>query len=283
VAFEAAEHVTVADTPVAAPTIQFIQNEFAPGGKVVKGAPYSAESTTETVQQLADGNRIVHKNSVSVARDSQGRTRRDLSPLRIGPLAQGNAPRLTVIHDPVTNLSYTLDHNAKVARKLKGQGMAVYVTSDDKPEAGVRNEVHERRLEIAVAGSHDVLRSAPAAGPVMIRDPHKGTTQKKESLGKRNIEGVVAEGTRTVDTIEAGAVGNERPIEIVHEQWYSPELQTVVMTSHRDPRMGETTYKLMGIRRAEPLPSLFEVPSDYTVKEAPEPRMPMLRRAAPRE
>jgi hypothetical protein len=89
----------------------------------------------------------------------------------------------------------------------------------------------------------------------------------KESLGKQNIEGVEAEGTRTTVTIPAGEIGNERPIEIVSERWYSPELQLVVMTRNSDPRSGETTYRLTNISRTEPAKSLFEVPADYTVKE----------------
>ncbi|HYP02228.1 MAG TPA: hypothetical protein VER76_18700, partial [Pyrinomonadaceae bacterium] len=50
-------------------------------------------------------------------------------------------------------------------------------------------------------------------------------------------------------------------------RWYSPELQTVVMTRHSDPRFGETSYRLTNINRGEPARTLFEVPSDYTVKE----------------
>ncbi len=80
------------------------------------------------------------------------------------------------------------------------------------------------------------------------------------------LEGVQADGTRTVMTIPAGQIGNERPIEIVSERWYSPELETVVMTKPPDPRMGETVYRLANINRAEPAHALFEVPADYTVK-----------------
>ena len=54
---------------------------------------------------------------------------------------------------------------------------------------------------------------------------------------------------------------------ITSEEWTSPELQTLVLTRHNDPRSGESTYKLMNIIRAEPDPSLFQVPSDYTVRE----------------
>jgi hypothetical protein len=89
-----------------------------------------------------------------------------------------------------------------------------------------------------------------------------------EPLGKRNIEGIEAEGTRSILTIPAGQIGNEQPIQIVSERWYSPELETVILSKHSDPRFAETTYRLTGISRSEPAKSLFEVPSDYTVNES---------------
>ncbi|MFL6228916.1 MAG: energy transducer TonB [Pyrinomonadaceae bacterium] len=112
------------------------------------------------------------------------------------------------------------------------------------------------------------------AGGVMVRKGEPGEPKSlprfagvQESLGTQSVEGVMAEGTRTTVTIPAGAMGNERPILIVSERWYSPELQTVVMTKHSDPRFGETTYRLTNISRSEPASSLFEVPAGYTVTE----------------
>ena len=93
--------------------------------------------------------------------------------------------------------------------------------------------------------------------------------EKTESLGKQSLEGVEAEGTRTILTIPAGEIGNERPIEVVNERWYSPDLQSVVLSRHSDPRFGETTYRLTGIVRAEPQRALFEVPADYKVTDSP--------------
>jgi hypothetical protein len=107
---------------------------------------------------------------------------------------------------------------------------------------------------------------------------------KEESLGKQLIEGIEAEGARTTITIPAGEIGNERPIEIISERWYSPELQTVVMTKHSDPRFGETVYRLTNISRSEPDASLFQVPSDYRIKAVPMPPMPStLMRIRPNE
>jgi hypothetical protein len=91
---------------------------------------------------------------------------------------------------------------------------------------------------------------------------------KTESLGKQTIEGVVAEGTRTTMTIPAGQVGNDLPIQIVTERWYSPDLQTVVLSKRSDPRSGETVTRLANINRSEPSASLFEVPPDYKVTAA---------------
>jgi len=91
---------------------------------------------------------------------------------------------------------------------------------------------------------------------------------KTESLGRQTIEGVPADGTRTTMTIAAGQWGNEQPIQIVTERWYSPDLQTVVLSKHTDPRTGETVSKLANVSRAEPPTSLFEPPADYKVAEA---------------
>lgn len=90
---------------------------------------------------------------------------------------------------------------------------------------------------------------------------------KKESLGKQTVEGVECEGTRSITTIPAGEMGNDLPLNIVTESWYSPELQVTVLRKFNDPRYGEDVYRLTNINRAEPAKELFEVPSDYTIKE----------------
>jgi len=97
---------------------------------------------------------------------------------------------------------------------------------------------------------------------------HSSATARTESLGTQLIEGVSAEGKRTVETIPAGAIGNDSPIEIISESWYSPELGMVVKSRHNDPRSGENLYQLTNIRRGEPSPDLFQVPVDYTIKES---------------
>ena len=84
-----------------------------------------------------------------------------------------------------------------------------------------------------------------------------------EELGTRDFEGVAAEGTRKITTIPAGAIGNDRPIEVVYERWFSKDLGLVVYSKNTDPRFGEQTYKMTNIMRSEPNPSLFSVPTHY--------------------
>jgi hypothetical protein len=225
----------------------FISSEMKSSGKTVKGAAYSGQGITETVQTLSDGNRVIHKTTVLVYRDREGRTRRDQTLGAIGPwAAAGDPPQVIFISDPPTGVQYILDPRARTARKSK-------FSANDRPFI--------------------------LPGPPVPTSP-----AKTESLGKRTIEGVEAEGARTTIIIPTGEVGNERPIEIVSERWYSPELQTIVMTRHRDPRFGETVFRLTNINRSDPSPSLFEVPADYTVKEeTAHPGFPLKRKNKPED
>mgnify|MGYP001466602028 FL=1 len=56
------------------------------------------------------------------------------------------------------------------------------------------------------------------------------------------------------------------PIEVVSERWYSRELQMAVMISRRDPRSGDSVYRLRNIVRVEPPQDLFTIPADYQVR-----------------
>ena len=84
------------------------------------------------------------------------------------------------------------------------------------------------------------------------------------SIGERRIEGLKVTGSRLEFTINAGEVGNEQPITVRTDQWFSPDLGVVVASTHNDPMIGEQTYRLEQISRAEPDPALFTVPADYT-------------------
>ena len=86
-----------------------------------------------------------------------------------------------------------------------------------------------------------------------------------EPLGTQHLEGFESNGTRSVRVIKIGEEGNDRPIQIESQTWYSKELQVVMMNIHRDPRRGDTVYQLKDIKRGVPSRTLFEVPADYTI------------------
>ena len=92
-----------------------------------------------------------------------------------------------------------------------------------------------------------------------------------EDLGSQTMEGVLVKGTRTTHTIPPGQIGNEAPITIVSEVWTSSELKTVVYSKRSDPRIGEQTFRLTNIVRAEPNLSLFTVPADFRIVDDPAP------------
>lgn len=254
----------------------FLATEMSLGGKLVKGAPYSAQSVTESTQVLNDGNRIVNKSVASVYRDSEGRTRREQTIKAIGALARGGEPSQTIfISDPVAGTSYTLDPKTQIARKSPPMRFKVQARqsgaaaghSGNVQEIIVGQEQSEKyRVTLrSNAQERRPLESGVAFGWLDKRNP----SAKTEQLGKQNINGVEAEGTRTTVTIAPGEIGNDRAIEIVSERWFSPELQVIVMTRHSDPRFGENSYQLIDINRTEPARDLFEVPAGYKIQETP--------------
>jgi hypothetical protein len=266
---------------------------FSFDGAVVKNAPYSAEAVTETTQRLADGNRIARKTNATMYRDSEGRTRREESLGVIGPWASNGEPSQSVfINDPVSKTNLVLDTKNKTVHKMPSpkammtqtltglqknldEAKARYTSSHPDVSAGQTKVIEfERHIqttsEDGPAAAADKMKAEmlmthmqPGMPGMMVSSGSEKNAQK-ESLGTQMIEGVQAEGTRTTVTIPAGAIGNDLPIQIVSERWYSPELQTVVMTKHSDPRMGDTVYRLTNINRNEPAPSLFQAPADYT-------------------
>lgn len=268
-------------------------------GKVVKGAPYSAMAITEHVQTLSDGNQIIRKNESKLYRDSEGRTRTEQTLWTIGKWASGGeAQQHIIITDPLAGVSYSLDsrtHTANrfVFRQKELPADALKKLSADAQQSktfmvngqAVTQAEFEAMAEKKRMAKEDLLKKPRKVAPndpeaekqidmfqqgIPRIDADQGQ-QKEESLGTQTIEGVTAEGTRRTFTIPAGEIGNTLPMELVKETWYSPELQVVVMSKHRDPRSGETTYRLTNLTRSEPDHSLFGVPAAYNVSEGKKP------------
>lgn len=213
----------------------FVGFEAGLGGSTVTGAPFTATFSQQTTQTLADGNLIQRTTSGTLARDSNGRTRRDMTLPAIGPWATSGKtpPHVVFINDPVANVSYILDLDRKTARKMP------------RPQ----------------------WRGKPVQVPDSPRFQELQNETTTTSLGTQTMDGLAVEGTKTTRTIPAGAIGNQKPIVISVERWYSSLLQMNVLIKRSDPRTGENVFQLTNIQQGEPAASLFEVPSDYTVKQ----------------
>ena len=284
--------------------------EFAASSEgAVKNAPFSADAVSESVQTLADGNRIVRSSTSKLYRNSEGRFRREMTAGSGGAFGSlySYGQGVTLL-DPAGGFQYMIDPNLKTTRQtmFRPRHDIKIVTSVGATTVDgtvltdkIRSEI---KAAVAAGGSNqsvivgdkirEEIKVATAAAPAIaaravtghvIGEALDGLTmayslgsgsqskwdKRTEELGTQNIEGVDAEGTRTITTIPAGAIGNERPIEITYEKWYSGDLQLVVMSKHNDPRFGEQTYRLTNIIRSEPDPSLFTLPNGYKLITEP--------------
>lgn len=303
----------------------------------VKNSPFSADEENESVQTLADGNRIVRKSTGKIYRNSDGRVRREIKGGQGGMLgttfsigggtwienrnmghkymiddAMKTAKVISIEDGKVTVNGKTAapgDPNIKVIEKIskvtsdgKNTTEAVVVENNngvvttrpmtEEEKAKIKEKMKSAKsgesLKEVVVESDVVTINGDSKGGVVAGHPgqnaqvtiaravggqHPGGftftgessqyDSRTEELGTRDFEGVSATGTRKVTTIPAGAIGNERPIEIVYERWYSKELEMTVYSKNNDPRFGEQTYRLTNINRSEPDPSLFSVPAGY--------------------
>ena len=272
-------------------------------GMTVKGAPYSGEEVNETNQMLADGTRIHRENRTTVYRDSEGRTRRETpdSITITDPVAN-----VTYLLNPKTMSgqkltmaagSYSFVRTGAMGGAISGDSTSVSIhSSGDGPATITVNGVpldekavaeamaqakasgstqsftYERREVTTAVGSGSGAGTGTwtaTAGGVMDGAPKRVMLKRNagESLGKQMVEGVNAEGTRNVSTIAAGAIGNDRPLQVSTESWYSEELQMNIMTKHSDPRTGDESFRLTNIRRGEPGAYLFQAPVGYQINE----------------
>src|SRR3984893_8606571 len=120
--------------------------------KVVKGAPFSAEIVTESIQTLADGNRIVQRSNTRMFRDSDGRVRREED--------RGSKSPVISITDPVSGMSYSLDPDNRVARQLPH--LAGFRMME------LEKAVHELTMRVPTAAA-DTLKVLAAPPPEIER------------------------------------------------------------------------------------------------------------------
>jgi hypothetical protein len=256
--------------------------------RIVQGAPYCADAVHETVQVLADGNRIVQKQASRQCRDGQGRTRQEVT-------TRGGGTRV-FLRDPVSKESWVLQPEGKTAVKLDLPRQPLAIAdpkfADRMKEWGEHMRQWGERFKDKFKLGGDVppppdmppvpeppridvhvrpIDSVP--GPIALHARLMGPRGQGVTtiLPPETMDGLRADGKRTTWTIEAGRIGNEKPITIINEVWSSPELGITLRTRDADPLVGEDTFRVQNVARGEPDAQLFRVPADYQKVAAPGP------------
>jgi hypothetical protein len=199
--------------------------------------PYSAERVIENTGIYRNGTRFdVKRYPEFFARDSRGRTRSETN------ITQPQNNRVTIVDD-TAGYMYVLDGaQPQVARRYKLPAC----------EKVVRQKWDFPSILRGLTG----LKTGD------------GREISIEDLGTRVIEGVSAHGLKTTQPIGPAATGKHGPAVITHESWLCEELGVYVLGIKTDPT-GVETDRLINITRAEPDPSLFEVPPDYRIEDEP--------------
>ena len=213
------------------------------GGHVVTNEPYTATSTSTSVEKLADGVTITHSSKGTEARDAQGRTLRAMTPTPTGTTAA--VTRSTVV-DPVAHTITNWSSESKVASVM---------TVPERPEG---------------RGDHGPGPGGPGAGGPGPGGPRGGRTHpevKTETLPGKTVAGVYATGVKTTVTVPVGAEGNDKPLVSTREVWTASELKIVVLEISDSPRDGYHKMEVTALTPADPAAALFAVPTGYTVKE----------------
>ena len=217
----------------------------------VVGAPFSAQATTVVKQTLSDGTRLDRTATARYFRDSAGRVRVEHT-IPSNDARDPNQQWIMVAPDPTNVGVYTVEPSART----------FYRTADS--------------LAALLSNGRNTFAIALAPNRFLLFRPEDWRTERigrpvsysaaEEPLGTRTIAGMNAVGRRITLTIPVGENGNDQPIDIIADQWESPELKLLVYSRYSNPHTGFLEYRLTNISRDEPASDLFVVPRDYTLK-----------------
>jgi hypothetical protein len=249
--------------PIYAQTNTPISNRYSPGAipygaiggttddTTVTGQPFSAEINARKVQSKRGDGQIVYESHGLLARDSEGRVRREQLPSPKAPSSGGGNVFVThsvTISDPV--------------------GMVQLRWDDQTSEILHKNTVSQSALPKRPGGGGPQVLDACERENGNTRSYPNGETQTIQALGERTIQGIRAQGCRVSTFIPVGAIRNEQAFTVTDDSWTSYDMHLTLLKTHHDPGMGEDeTIELDNIIRMEPDPSLFQPPPGYEVQD----------------
>jgi hypothetical protein len=197
----------------------------------VTGKPFSGRDSIEWTRTLEDGSVVTTHLTALVARDNQGRIRRERTNFVPADSNQQSTPMDMIILDPAEHTRTTCN-------------------------------ISSRRCTVTDY-STPVKFSPIPAGPL----DHGKRFLARESLGTEVVDDLNVVGTRETLTINAGVIGNSDPVVTTREFWYSSDLEINLSVTRKDPREGTQVIQLIDLSRDEPDASLFRVPSDFVIED----------------
>jgi uncharacterized protein YecT (DUF1311 family) len=195
------------------------------------GAPFRAKVVSTSTRLLPDGTTVSQKFYSMAARDNTGKMYRE----ERGVLAANSDMEpplvLTIVYDPKTGLSTTCTASRRTCR------LAVMPTNA---------KLDEEPTGLSADGN---------------------STLTREDLGWKKIGELDAQGARETKLYRAGSLGNDKPLVVTREYWYSPRLQIILQMTKKDPRSGTQTSEVTEMKLGEPGAEWFAVPIGYRVLE----------------
>jgi len=198
----------------------------------IPNAPFSAKVDIYSSEILPNGQTEVRTTVNHIARDSSGRIHNERRRL-VPPSFEGDPALLeTHLYDPATRLNIFMNPYTHVARET-------------------------------------VLRSpVPTVAPVPLRTAaNPGSSVAEDVLGTQTLNALTVQGTRKSRTIPADQSGTGKPVVVVDEYWYSPNLSIYLLVKHNDPRTGEQIVAVSEVDRHEPDSAQFSVPANFKVAD----------------
>ena len=228
--FSVAQSVPTTTHAPAGVTRETVPSIFIPP---LANSPFTATVVMELLQTLEDGGTVTLYNQRVVMRDGAGRIFQERRTLVPKNGQQQPEPWRVEISDPATHQKYFCEMQRRVCQ----------LNEYSAPTS----------FELAPAG----------------RLPEGRGDLRREGLGTTVVSGVEAEGTRETTVLNPGTAGNDRPLSITREFWYSRRLGINLVEKRVDPRHGAVTITVSNISLSELDAAYFAVPAGFTVMKQP--------------
>jgi TonB family protein len=182
----------------------------------------------------------------------------------------------------ITQATYNMDARDSQGRTRNEARNWIDPTNNEEPKL-TRIELYDPAtrtrtdlLPLTRLARQWVLAASSANSSTTVAKPE--TTRK--SLGGDVMEGLAVLGSRVTQVYAVGTLGNDRPLTVVTESWFSEDLKIALLTKRTDPRYGVQTVRATELSRQEPDASLFTIPDDYRVTHENSPASAGARREA---